>query len=345
MPPQTPENLRSNFETRAFSQSFLIVTYDGEGRVLSANNHFLRLMEYDLSEVLGLDTSIFFSNTSGRSHHADIWREVAAGRSWQEINLWIAKHGKEVWLDSRFIPIAGEGGAIESIVQIAEDVTQTLKREAEDRGQVEAIQRTQAVIHFSLDGTVLSANDNFLDVVGYARADVIGQHHAMFVDPAQRDSADYKAFWAALAGGQHQAGEFRRIASDGSDIWLQAVYTPICDPAGRPFKVVKYATDITAEKVRQADYKWQVRAIHKSNCVITFDMFGTILDANENFLGRLGYRFSEAYWSSRSIAIPANMRPSGRRSRKGSIRAANISGSARTAASYGCRPPTTRSAT
>lgn len=284
---------RGHSENRALNQAFLVVSYDKDGRIQSANNQFLRIMGYELAEIAGLDLSMFFSSSADRSQRADIWRKVAGGESHREITLWIAKHGKEVWLESRFLPILDDAGDVSAIVQIGEDVSATLQREAEQQAQVEAIQTTQAVIHFALDGTILSVNDRFLAAVGYSHDEVVGQHHSMFVDPGHSGSEEYKAFWAELAAGQHHAGEFRRTRKNGSEVWLQAVYTPIFDPAGRPTKIVKYAADITEEKLRQADYQWQVNAIRRSNCTITFDMNGTILDANDLFLEATGYAIEE----------------------------------------------------
>lgn len=283
----------SDFESRALNQAFGVATYDSDGRIRSANFQFLGLLGYDLDEIVGKDVSIFFSSTLKRNKKTDTWLRFAQGERLQETSLWIGKYGKEVWLESRFLPLANTEGKIESVVQIAENVTTRLQVEAERQAQIEAVEATQAVVHFSLTGTVLRANDLFLASVGYTREEVIGQHHTMFVDPAQHDSADYKAFWSTLASGQHHVGEYRRIAKNGSDVWLQAVYSPIFDPAGRPLKIVKYAVDVTEQKARQSTYEWQIAAIHKSNAVITFDMHGTILDANDLFLEGTGYSIDD----------------------------------------------------
>ncbi|MFY3900863.1 methyl-accepting chemotaxis protein [Achromobacter xylosoxidans] len=118
-------------------------------------------------------------------------------------------------------------------------------RKADLYGQIAAIHKAQAVIEFDLDGHVLMANQNFLDTVGYELDEVIGQHHRIFVLPDERESADYLAFWDRLGQGAHDSGRYRRIRKDGGDVWLQASYNPIFDRHGRPFKVVKFATDIT----------------------------------------------------------------------------------------------------
>ena len=159
--------------------------------------------------------------------------------------------------------------------------------------KLQALDRSQAVIEFKLDGTILSANANFLKAVGYSLKEVRGQHHRMFVDPTERESADYKAFWASLARGEFQSAEYRRLGKGNREIWLQATYNPIFGPTGRPVKVVKFATDITAQKLRNADYEGKLAAIDKSQAMIEFTSDGTILNANANFLETVGYRLDE----------------------------------------------------
>lgn len=280
-------------ELRALNQAFAVATYTPDGQLIHANNQFLRLTGYALDEVVSLDTAAFFSNTYERNHRLDLWKRLGAGEPAQITQMWIGKHGDEIWLNSRYIPIEKGDGSIDKVVQIAEDATAFQRQRDDERGQIEAIHATQAVIHFGLDGTILDANDLFLAAVGYTREEIVGQHHAIFVDSIEREGEAYANFWQGLAKGEYRSGEFRRLGKDGVEVWLQAVYSPILDLAGRPLKVVKYATDITEEKLRRAEYQWQVTAIHKSNAVVTFDMHGTILDANEHFLAETGYDLPE----------------------------------------------------
>ena len=164
---------------------------------------------------------------------------------------------------------------------------------ADLRGQLNAISKSQAVIEFGLDGVIQHANANFLNVLGYSLDEVKGKHHSMFVDPAYRLSAEYRNFWERLARGEYDSGQYKRIGKNGKEIWIQASYNPIMDADGRPFKVVKYATDITLEKNRNADYSGQLAAISKSQAVIEFDLNGVVLNANTNFLTVLGYSLDE----------------------------------------------------
>ena len=178
------------------------------------------------------------------------------------------------------------------------------------RGQLAAIHKAQAVIEFDLTGIVLNANENFLSALGYTLEEIKGRHHGMFVEPAYRDSAEYKQFWRDLNDGKFQAAEFKRIGKGGREVWIQASYNPIFDEQGKPFKVVKFATDITARKLKDADYQGQIAAIGKTQAAIEFNLDGTITEANENFLKTLGYTLEEIKGRHHSMFVEPAFRES-----------------------------------
>lgn len=171
------------------------------------------------------------------------------------------------------------------------------------QGQVEAISRSQAVIEFNMDGTIIKANDNFLNTVGYQLDEIQGKHHSMFVDSETANSSEYKNFWKTLNRGEYQAKQFKRIGKGGREVWIQATYNPIMDVAGKPFKVVKYATDITQRSIESANEKGQINAIHKSTAVIEFNLDGSIITANDNFLSALGYELQEIQGKHHSMFV------------------------------------------
>jgi methyl-accepting chemotaxis protein len=170
-------------------------------------------------------------------------------------------------------------------------------------GQISAIHKAQAVIEFDLEGHILMANQNFLDTMGYSLDEILGQHHRMFIDPDERESAEYLAFWEKLGQGAYDAGRYRRVRRDGRDVWLQASYNPIFDKRGRPLKVVKYATDITDQQQRQADTEGQLAAISKVQAIIEFELDGTIIRANDLFLNAVGYHASEVEGRHHSMFV------------------------------------------
>lgn len=177
-------------------------------------------------------------------------------------------------------------------------------------GQIAAINRSQAVIEFEMDGTILSANDNFLEAMGYTLDEVQGQHHSIFVDEATKLSAEYSDFWAQLNRGEYLTGEYRRQAKDGSDVWIQGSYNPILDGDGNPVKVVKFATDVTQQKIAAAENAGRMDAINKSQAVIEFEMDGTIIQANDNFLQAMGYTLDEIRGRHHSMFVDAETRAS-----------------------------------
>jgi methyl-accepting chemotaxis protein len=131
------------------------------------------------------------------------------------------------------------------VVKYATDITDQKIKAADFEGQLSAIRKSQGVIEFSLDGKVLDANDNFLNLLGYSLPEIKGQHHSMFVDPAYRTTTEYRMFWEKLGRGEFDAAQYKRIGKGGKEVWIQASYNPIMDMNGKPFKVVKYATDVT----------------------------------------------------------------------------------------------------
>ncbi len=176
--------------------------------------------------------------------------------------------------------------------------------------KLDALDRSQAVIEFELDGTIISANENFLKALGYTPAEIEGKHHSMFVDPRERDGAEYRKFWDELRAGKFQRAEYKRIGKGGREIWIQATYNPLLDRSGKPFRVVKFATDITAEKLKAAEYQSQIEAIGKAQAVISFDLDGKILDANRNFLAALGYTIDEIRGRHHSMFVEPGQRES-----------------------------------
>ncbi|MBB3658891.1 methyl-accepting chemotaxis protein [Rhizobium sp. BK650] len=157
---------------------------------------------------------------------------------------------------------------------------------------LDAISKSQAIIEFDLTGNVLTANENFCKALGYSQNEIAGKHHSMFCEPAYTSTTAYRDFWARLGRGEHDAGTYKRFAKGGHEIWIQASYNPVFKH-GKPFKVVKFASDITAAKKRAVEDAGKLEAISRSQAVIEFTPTGEILTANENFCNGLGYSLSE----------------------------------------------------
>ena len=237
----------------ALYRSLAMIEFRMDGTIVSANRTFLKVMGYGRDEIVGRHHSMFVDPAERNSpeYHA-FWQVLNRGEPSVAQFRRIAKDGRDVWLEASYNPIHGRGGKLIGVIKVATDITREKTHQAELLGKIDAISRSQAVIEFDLDGTILDANENFLAVMGYRLDEVVGQHHSLFVEPAFRASADYAAFWDGLRSGRYQVAQFKRIAKDGRPVWIEASYNPIFDAAGRPQKVVKFATDISARKEQNA---------------------------------------------------------------------------------------------
>ena len=278
----------------AIDRSQAIVEFDLDGKVLTANENFLSLTGYSLAEIVGQSHRMFVPPDYAEStDYAQFWERLRAGEVENGEFKRLGRDGREVWIRATYNPILNLEGQPYKIVKYALDVSDTKMVNAEYEGKVNAISRAQAVIEFSLDGTILTANQNFLDVTGYELDEIVGQHHRMFVDDETGRSSGYRTFWQRLGHGEFESGEYRRYGKNGIKLWLRASYNPIFDLAGRPVKVVKYAMDVTADKMRNAEFEGKVKAIDRSQAVIEFDLEGRILEVNKLFLETTGYTRDE----------------------------------------------------
>jgi methyl-accepting chemotaxis protein len=236
----------------AMNRSQAVIEFEVDGTIITANDNFLSLLGYRLDEVKGRHHSMFVDSAHrGTLEYKQFWAELGKGNFRAAEYKRLGKNGKEVWIQASYNPILDESGKPLKVVKYATDITAQKLKNADFQGQIEAVSRVQAVIEFELDGTITFANDNFLKTLGYRLEEIQGKHHSMFVEPALRASSEYRQFWIDLADGRFQAGRFKRMGKGAREIWIQASYNPILDLNGRPFKVVKYATDITAEVAKE----------------------------------------------------------------------------------------------
>ena len=281
-------------ELEALSRSQAVIRFTPDGIILDANQNFLGAVGYSLDEIKGQHHRMFCDPTYAQSDdYKKFWARLAAGEFFSAHYKRFAKGGKEIWIEASYNPIFDKAGKVTSVVKYATDITQRQLQFANYEGQLAAIGRAQAVIEFNMDGTIITANENFCAAMGYSLDEIKGKHHSIFADPAYAKSDEYKKFWQRLNAGEHFVAEYQRFAKGGREIWISASYNPIMDMNGKPFKVVKYATDITAQKLASADARGQIDAIGKSQAVIEFNLDGTIITANQNFLNAVGYSLDE----------------------------------------------------
>ncbi len=278
----------------AIDRAQAVIEFDLHGTILDANENFLAALGYRLEEVRGKHHRIFCEPDDARSPgYRLFWEKLGRGDFDAGLYKRRASDGRQVWIQATYNPILDAEGKPYKVVKFASDVTESQLRNSDYEGKVAAIDRSQAIAEFSLDGTVLTANRNFLLALGYQADEIVGKHHRLFCADDYARSAEYRLFWDKLGRGEFDAGVYKRRNSRGEEIWIQATYNPIFDADGKPCKVVKFAVDITESQIRNSDYAGKVAAIDRGQAVIEFDLTGKVLDANRNFLATLGYRLEE----------------------------------------------------
>jgi methyl-accepting chemotaxis protein len=256
----------------AINRSQAIIEFTPDGQILSANENFLRALGYELSEIVGQHHRMFVEPAeAGSADYRAFWERLRSGQFDAREYKRIGKGGREVWIQASYNPVLGKDGKVLKVVKFAADVTEQKLKAADAQGQIEAIGKSQAVIEFTLTGEIVHANKNFCDAMGYRLDEIKGRHHRMFIEPAYAESADYRQFWEMLGRGEFQAAEYLRLGKGGRPIWIQASYNPIFDMNGKPFKVVKYATDITVRKAAVATIGTSLGKLAEGDLTVSID--------------------------------------------------------------------------
>ena len=285
---------RAAAQAAAIDRSQAVIEFGMDGTIIAANQNFLDVFGYTLAEVKGRHHSMFVEpELRDSAAYREFWARLNRGEFQTAEYKRIGKGGRPVWIQASYNPILDRHGKPVSVIKFATDITAQKIRSLEDAGKISAILRAQAVIEFDPDGTIVTANDHFLEAVGYALGEIVGRHHSLFVEPAMRDLTEYRELWARLNRGEYLSMEYKLIGKDGREVWFLASYDPILDAQGKLLKIVSLANDVTREKLETANFEGQIVAIGKSQAVIEFSMDGTILTANDHFLKALGYSLNE----------------------------------------------------
>lgn len=268
-----------------------------KGEITYVNDLLCEVSGYSREECIGQPHSMFRHPDTPKSVFKEMWATIGKGKIFRGVIKNRKKDGSPYWVDALIAPVLGANGKPVKYIGVRYVITDFILKQEEletQLRQISAINAASVQIEFDADGIIAGASDLFVKAMKYSSAkDFIGQHHRIFCDSNYVKTKEYEQFWNNLRNGFAQVGEFRRIAKDGSDVWIQANYTPIKDEHGKVTKVVKLASDITAQKLKNLDYEGQLQAIDKSNAVIEFNMDGTVLTANDNFLTVMGYQLHE----------------------------------------------------
>ena len=243
-----------------------VIEFNAEGVIQHANDNFLNALGYSLNEIVGNHHKMFCDPDYVRSEeYGQFWRDLKTGKGQSGEFCRFDKMGKEVWIQATYNPVFDGDGKVIRIVKFATDITASKLKNAYFEGQIEAINKAQAVIEFDLDGKILNANENFTNTVGYSLEEIVGKHHSIFVEDDYKRSVEYSQFWEQLRQGVQFSDEFKRVGKGGKEVWIQASYNPILDQNGRPYRVVKYAIDITGTKQAIKDIKYAMSELVEGN--------------------------------------------------------------------------------
>ena len=278
----------------AIEQTQAVIEFDIDGKIIRANKTFLDLMGYSLDEIRGRHHSIFATPDNARSSsYQSFWQDLRAGRPQTGEFERLRKSGEPVWIQATYTPII-RGGRVQRIIKFATEVTAQVIEGTRIRAQMEAINRSQAVIEFGPDGTILEANDNFLNLMGYSLSEIRGKKHQIFVLEYERTSRSYADFWNKLRAGKFETAEYERITKSGRSVWLHATYNPICSSNGEVVRVIKFANDITAEVLRNQEFKLlSLVANETDNSIVITNKDGCIQYVNQGFTKLTGYSLNE----------------------------------------------------
>lgn len=288
----------------ATDSALAMIWFDLDATITNANLNFCHTMGYAPEEIIGKKHAMFVTATEKQSpEYNKFWTALRAGKMQQRTFGRLHKDGSTVYIEASYIPLKSINDEITGVVKIATDVTQKNIDSMLNQSRNDAISRSSAIVEFTLDGIVLSANQNFLDKMGYTIDEIIGKHHSTFMPAGQADTPEYTAFWDQLKQGKTASGEFLSCTKNGADVFFRAHYNVLFDKDGKPERVMKIAAEITKEKAAINDLTGQMKAIHRVQAVIEFNPDGTILTANDNFLYALGYTMDEIKGKHHSMFV------------------------------------------
>lgn len=296
----------------AIGRSQAVIEFAIDGTIIHANANFLKAVGYTLDEIKGKHHSMFVEPAYRQSaEYRAFWAKLGKGEFDTAQYKRLGKGGREVWLQASYNPLMDRSGKVSGVIKFATDITADKTRSSDFEGQIAAIHKAQAVIEFNLDGTIITANENFLKTLGYSLREIEGKHHSIFVDPAFQQSPEYKLFWEKLGRGEFDAGQYLRLGKGGREVWIQASYNPIMDASGRPFKVVKFATDITPMRTAVEQIRETVSAAKENDLTQRIPMTGktgeleTLCGGVNELLDRIAAVMGEIKSTSREVASAA----------------------------------------
>ena len=300
----SPSELRSVVHALDLSEG--LAEFEPDGRLISANENFLRARGYSLSEIQGKHHRMLCSPQDvTKASYRQLWENLNGGQCQSVAYHWVTKEGKEIQTHDTYVPLSDESGSIGRLMLLSVEASGSNERLSELESRVSAIDQAQATIDYALDGTILEANANMLRILGYDAAELKGLNHRTLCDPKQAQSMEYKLLWEKLSHGISNTGEHKRVGKNGNIVWLQTTYSPVFDEHQRQIRVAEFSSDITLQKTASILNEGKVQAISRSQAIIEFTPDGQILTANDNFLKTLGYEAHEVQGKHHRMFVDA----------------------------------------
>lgn len=298
------KDLEMSGQLMAINNSMATIEFTMNGNVVAANEKFLNAMGYRLDEIKGRHHRMFLDDAYASSdEYQKFWKDLNNGSSQTGEFKRRTKKGESVWISASYTVVMDKHHNPVKVIKFAMDITEQKLKSLDFEGQINAVNNTMASIEFNLDGKVVKANNHFLAAVGYSASEIVGQHHSMFIDSAEKESTSYISFWNELRAGKAQTGDFKRYGKNKKEIWINASYTPIKDATGKVYKIVKFAQDVTEVKLKAADFEGQINAINNTMASIEFNLDGKIMNANTIFLNTVRYGRDEVLGQHHSIFV------------------------------------------
>lgn len=287
--------LKAELQVRAsiMDVTSIVSESDLKGNILSINPKFCEVSQYASDELIGFGHNKTRHPDMPKDVFKQLWATIGKGKIFRGVVKNMKKDGTPYYVDAVIAPILGSNGKPRKYLGVRYDITEAEIERQNMRGILSGIDSSFAYIEFDTQGNILTANTNFLDLMGYKKEEIVTKHHRIFVEGAYAKSSEYAQRWADLNAGKSISDTIKRITKEGKEVWVQGVSTPVRDEMGRVNKVIKIFTDVTAQKMLNAENEGKIAALEKAMAIMEFSLDGTILSANENYLKTLGYSLDE----------------------------------------------------
>lgn len=296
-------------EFKSFVNTAALVSItDSKGKITYVNDKFIKVSGWSLTEVIGKDHSIVNSGEQPDGYWGEMYKHVLSGKIWNDIVANKAKDGSIYYVDTYIKAIFDHDGTLDGFMSIRQDVTELKKREVEISNRMNAINKSNAVIEFDLNGKVIYANSLFVKTMGYSSQDeIIGKHHRIFIDEDYAKSDEYRLFWENLKNSVLFSGDIARIKKDGSIVYLQATYNPVVELDGKVYRIMKIATDVTHNYEQQKEIEKKNTYLEHAAKILRHDMHSGINTYMPRGLSSLERRMSDDQAKELKIDAPLRM--------------------------------------